>query len=240
MHQLSLRPSRLRLALAAGGLALGLSIVPVVPAHAAPTTTLTATPAVEIGQPVAVSLNVAGAADVYSYAMTFNYDPTLFDYVADSATDGPDGGYSSVVEGPGTVTLVYSRLGTSPALAVPPAPVINLPAALTFTSVGVGSGTITASISIVGTGGVLAAPIANAVSAPVAIAAVPVVVPSPSPSPSVSAAPAAATSSPVASATGDLALTGFDGGLLLLLAAGGLLVIGAGVLLVRRRIASVR
>jgi len=187
-----------------------------------------------------VEVNVAGAADVYSYAITFSYDPTLFDYVADSATDGPAGGYNSVVEGPGTVTLVYSRLGSSPALAVPPAAVIDLPAALTFTTLGVGSGTITASVSIVGTGGVAAAPIPDVVSAPVAIAAVPVVVPAPSPSPSASAAPAAASSAPVARATGDLAFTGFDGGLVLLLAAGGLLVIGAGALVVRRRIASAR
>jgi len=241
MHQHSLRSPRLRLALLAGGLALGLSVIPAGAAQAAPTTTITTTPAVEIGQPVDVTLNVADVSDVYSYAITFSFDPALFDYDADSATDGPAGGYNTVVEGPGTVTLVYSRLGTSPALAVAPAAPISLPAALSFTTVGVGSGSITASISIVGTGGVAAAPIADVVTAPVAVAALPVVTPTPTPTPTPTVAPAAdSTPTPVASATGNLAFTGFDGGLLLILAGGGLVVIGAGVLVVRRRIASAR
>jgi hypothetical protein len=237
MHQLLSRRPRLGTAVAAGGLALGLSLLGAASATAAPSTTsvaLTATPAVEVGQPIDVGVDLKGAVDVYSYAITLDFDPELLDYVEDSATEGPAGGFDTVEEGEGTVTIVHSRLGTSPALAG------DLPVTLAFSTIGSGEATITASVSLVDTAGATTA-IADAASAAVAIAALPE---PPEPSTEPSTNPATDTPQPTATAAaavekddGSLAVTGFSIGALIVFA---ILAIGVGFLVVRRRAASAR
>jgi len=243
MHHLALHPTRLRAALVASTLSLAfvLTAVTAGSASAAPATppsiTITSTATAEVGQPVALTSAVLDAVDVYSYAITYTFDPAIFQYTADSASAGPTGGFDSVVLGTGTVTLLHTRLGTSPTLAG------NLPATLSLTTIGSGTGAITASVELVGPNGVAQAGVANATSAPVVVTAVPVPQPSapastaPVPSTSPSVSPSATA---VPAATGSLARTGADGGVLLALAFAGLSAIALGVLAYRRRFAGSR
>ena len=243
MHHLDLRPTRQRAALVASALALAFGLTAVTASAAsaapAPSITITSPATVEVGQSVAVTSEVLDTADVYSYAITYTFDPAIFQYTADSASGGPTGGFDSVVLGAGTVTLVHTRLGTSPALAG------SLPATLSFATIGSGTGAITASVELGGADGVAQAAVASTASAPVVVTAVPAPVPStpasatPGPSTSPSATPSAtATAAPAA--TGILALTGSDGGVLLAAAAASLLAIVLGVFAYRRRVAGSR
>ena len=237
MHQLVSRRPRLGTVIVAGGLALGLSLLGAGSAIAAPSATsvtLTATPAVEVGQPIDVSVGLKAAVDVYSYAITLDFDPKLLDYVDDSATAGPSGGFDSVEEGEGTVTIVHTRLGTSPALAG------DLPVTLAFSTIGSGDATITASVSLVDTLGATTT-LTDVATAPVAIAALPV---EPEPSAEPSTNPSTDTPQPTSTAAatvvkddGSLAVTGFSIGALVVFA---ILAIGVGFLVVRRRTASAR
>lgn len=125
-------------AVAAGVLALGLSLTTAGPALAAPTAsavTITATPSVDVGGTVDVEVGMTGTVDLYAARFTVSFDPALLAYVEGSAT-GPEGGFDSVTTGPGTVTVVHSRLGGSPALAG------DIPWSLQFTAVAAGSGTV--------------------------------------------------------------------------------------------------
>jgi hypothetical protein len=229
--------SRLRAALAAGGLALGMSVLAVSPAVAAPTTTvtMTATPEVQAGEVVDVSVALAGTVDAYSYAITIAFDPALLDYVDASATEGPAGGFDSVEEGTGSVTILHSRLGTSPALAG------DLAASLQFTSVASGTATLTTSVSLVDTEGVTTV-LADAATAPVTITAVPVETTPPTETtaptsggettPTPTAAPASSKND-----DGSLAITGFSAGALAVFA---IVALGVGFVVLRRRSASAR
>jgi hypothetical protein len=241
MLHLTSRRSRMLTAVAAGGLALGLSVSAAAPASAAPSATsvtLLATPTVTVGGPIQASATIVGAVDVYSYAVTFAFDPAVVAYTADSASTGPAGGFDSVSQTTGAVTVLHSRLGSSPALSG------DLPVSVDFTSIASGTTAITVSVSLVDASGATTE-LPAAATAQVAIAALPVVtVPSPSPSPSV--APAADASTPGSSpgvrrnADGSLALTGLDSGLLVGLCLLGLAALATGFVLVRRRAASIR
>jgi hypothetical protein len=232
--------SRLRAALTAGGLALGMSLLAASPAMAAPTATvtMTATPEVEVGQVVDVSVALGATVDAYSYAITITFDPTLLDYVEDSASDGPAGGFDSVEEGTGSVTILHSRLGTSPALSG------DLAASLRFTSLASGEATLSTSVSLVDTEGVTTV-LSDAATTAVAIAAVPVA----TTPPVATTAPTAPTTggdststptaSPASSTNGDgsLATSGFGVGALAVFAVAAL---GIGFVVLRRRSASAR
>jgi hypothetical protein len=237
MHTPVQRRPRLRSALAAGGLALGLTLLSAGSASAAPVVenvTLAATPAVEIGETVDVSTVLVATTDVYSYSVTFAFDPALLAYEAGSATTGPAGGFDTVTLGAGTVTVLHSRLGTSPALAG------DLPVALAFDTIGSGDATITESVTLVDTVGGTTV-VDDAATAEVAIAALPVVVPPVTPPVVTAPAPAAIVpSNAPRNADGSLALTGFDGGALIAFAAVGLAAIGAGAVVVRRKTAGTR
>jgi hypothetical protein len=253
MHHLAPRPSRLRMALTATALAVGFTIAGAGSALAAsapapvptapPALSLTTSGGTEVGQPVDVALTVTDTTEVFGYAITLTYDPAIFDYADDSASAGPAGGFDTVVPGDGTVTLVHTRLGTSPELAG------DLSAALSFDTIGSGTSTITASVSLVDSTGAATVPVLPVVSEPLVITAVPVPLPVPSDtaSPTASPVPSAVpsdSSTPVPAAatepTGILALTGVAGGALLPIAAASLLAIALGVVVYRRRTASAR
>lgn len=248
MHHLAPRPTLLRTALVASALALGLAVMTAGPASAAPapSITVTSTPATPtVGDAVNVTADVANATDVYSYAITFTFDPAIFRYTVNSASDGPTGGFDSVVPGTGTVTLVHTRLGTSPSLSQ------DLPATLSFTTIGTGTGIIGASVQLVGANGVAQAAVPDAVTAPVVVAAVPTPTPSPSATASATPTPSAtptaiatptpsATATTAPAATGILALTGSAGGALLVVALASILVIALGIVAFRRRAAGSR
>ncbi|MDN4642003.1 cohesin domain-containing protein [Agreia sp. PsM10] len=229
--------SRLRAVLAAGGIALGLSMVAASPALAAPTTTvtMTATPEVEAGDVVDASVALAGTVDAYSYAITVTFDPALLDYVDGSASEGPAGGFDSVEEAAGSVTILHSRLGTSPALAG------DLAASLQFTSLAAGDATLTTSVTLVDTVGATTV-LADAATAPVTITAVPVETTPPTtttpptsggdPTPTPTAAPASSSNG-----DGSLAITGFGAGALAVFA---IAALGVGFVALRRRSAGAR
>jgi hypothetical protein len=248
MHHLSPRRSRLLAVVTAGGLALGLSALATIPAAAAPTAasvTLTATPDATVGDPVRVSAAVLGVTDVYSYAVTFAFDPAVLSYTGGNATAGRAGGFDAVSTSGGTVTVLHSRLGTSPPIAG------DLPLALDFATIASGDATITASVSLVDAGGVSVA-LPAAASARVVIAAAPVVVPpvvpsaSPTPPPTPAVAGSAAPVAPAASgavrrdADGSLAFTGLDTGVLAGVALVALAAVATGLVVARRRTAGPR
>lgn len=229
--------SRLRAVLAAGGIALGLSMVAASPALAAPTTTvtMTATPEVEAGEVVDASVALAGTVDAYSYAITITFDPALLDYVDDSASKGPAGGFDSVEEASGSVTILHSRLGTSPALAG------DLAASLQFTSLAAGDATLTTSVTLVDTVGATT-DLADAATAPVTITAVPVETTPPTtttPPTSGGDPTSTPTAAPASSTNGDgsLAITGFGAGALAVFA---IAALGVGFVALRRRSAGAR
>lgn len=237
MQQFAPRRPRLRSAALAGGLALGLSLLAAAgPALAEPTVssvTVTATPTVEIGETVDVSVDLADVVDAYSYAITVAFDATKFEYVEDSASTGPAGGFDTVELGDGTVTILHSRLGTSPSISG------DMPATLSFTTIDSGDATIAASASIVDATG-LATSSAAETPAAVTITALPIIVPPTDPTvPTDGTGTTPADTTTTATPTGSLAFTGFSGALLLFVA---LVVAGIGVTFVvlRRRTVSAR
>jgi hypothetical protein len=248
MHHLAPRRSRLRMALAATALAVGFTMVGAGSALAAPAPTITittTTESAEVGEAVDVAVEVADTTDVFSYAITLTFDPAIFEYTDDSATAGPTGGFDTVVPGDGSVTLVHSRLGTSPTIGG------TLPASLSFTTIGSGTGLITASVTLIDSTGTSSVAVLPAVSEPIVVTAVPVPEPTatatptatPTASPTPSAEPSdAATPAPTATAspTGLLALTGVAGGALLPILVAGILAIALGIVAYRRKIASAR
>lgn len=262
MHHDLPRHRRHRSALAVGGLALALTLANLAPAAADPTVaavSLSASPSAEIGDTVLVDVDLTGTTDVYTYEVTLTFDPAVLDYVADSTT-GPGGGYTTAAEGTGSVTLVHTRLGTSPALGG------DLAASVSFTAVGSGSAAVRAtSVTLVDAAGtdLLITPPATATTA-TEVAAVVVPTPTPTPTPSATPTPPGPTPAPTpttptsptdgagtattgastsrpdatgATGTGSLARTGATIGSVLLIAAA---AIAGGVLLVRRRSAGAR
>jgi hypothetical protein len=237
MHTSAPHRGRIRSAVVASGIAVCFTLVGAAPAFAAPATesvSLTATPSVSVGDTVDIGLKLVGATDIFAYDVTLTFDPAVLSYVDGSAT-GPTGGFDSVEKGTGSITLVNSRLGTSPALSG------DLASIATFTAVGSGDASIAAStVSLVDETGTTTA-LSDAATADVVVAAAPP--PTPTPSETSTASPTTgtgdATSTPTAVAaasssngTGSLALTGLSiGGSLLL----GVAVIVIGIFAVRRR-----
>jgi hypothetical protein len=249
MRHLSSPRSRLVAVLAAAGVALALSVPAVAPASAAPaaaSVTLTATPSVTVGAPVQASAAILGATDVFSYSVTFSFDPAVIAYSTGSATAGPAGGFDAVSTAASSVTVLHSRLGTSPTIAG------DLPVGVAFTTIASGDTSVTASVSLVdASGAATALPAATARIAVAALPAVPVPTASPTATPTPAPVPVPAGAEPARPAVtaptagrdadGSLAFTGLDSGVLvaLTLLAIAALVVGL-ILVVRRRIVSVR
>ena len=220
----------------AGALAIGLSLVGAGPALAAsaPTlssVTLTLSPTtLEVGESVVASATLVETTDVYAYEVTFSFDDDVFEYVDDSAT-GPAGGFDSVTEAAGTVTLTHTRLGTSPTLSGD--------IALTATFVAIGDGDTSIDIplvTLVDANGATTT-VTDAASEDVFVEAEDVVVPSPSPSPSTSPSPSALPSDE----GGPLAFTGSTiAGSVGIIVLAALATLTLGIVLVRRRNASTR
>ncbi len=227
--------------LAVCGLTLGLAGLTAAPALAAPVAAgvaLAATPEVEVGETVEVAIDLTGLVDVYAYELTISFDGALFDYVDDSAAGAPAGGFDAVESDEGTVTLVHTRLGSSPAFAG------DLPITLELLSTDDGEGTVAVeSVHLVD------ADSATADIEPLPTADVTVTAPPVDPgdgdgggSGGDSDSGGDPTPTPAPEAGDDLASTGADAlpyGLLALalLAAGGILT---GAVVLRRRIGGVR
>jgi hypothetical protein len=249
MRHLSSPRSRLVAVLTAAGVALALSVPAVAPASAAPaaaSVTLTATPSVTVGAPVQASAAILGATDVFSYSVTFSFDPAIMAYSTGSATAGPAGGFDAVSTAAASVTVLHSRLGTSPTIAG------DLPVGVAFTTIASGDTSVTASVSLVdASGAATALPAATARIAVAAPPAVPVPPASPTATPAPAPAPVPAGAEPARPAVtaptagrdadGSLAFTGLDSGVLVALTLLAIAALVAGlILVVRRRIVSAR
>jgi len=239
------RSSATAVALALAAVALGAS-----PASAAPvlaSATVTAPATATVGDVVDVSVVLTGTADVYAYDLEVGFDDVALDYVADSATS-PSGGFDDVQVADGSLSILHTRLGSSPALTG------DLTVDLQFTAVAAGSAAVSIdSVELIGADGssLVVTPTASAV---VAVAAAPVA-PQPSASPTAGAPAPSASPTATAPVTGaaagrptatgsrdDLAFTGSDSWPLVAGSAGllvlGLLVVAAVAL--RRRAAATR
>jgi hypothetical protein len=101
----------------AGG--LGLAVFAASPAAAAPvatTATITAPATVTVGDTIDVALTLPDTTDVFAYQIDIAADADAVAVVDGSAT-GPDGGFDSVEQDGDTITLLHTRLGTSPAVS---------------------------------------------------------------------------------------------------------------------------
>ncbi|PWD52532.1 hypothetical protein C8046_12505 [Serinibacter arcticus] len=110
---------------------------------------MTVTPSATAGDVVDVAVALGGTADLYSSAVTLTYDPALLTYASGEVTS-PEGGFGQVVPGEGTVTFVYSRLGTSPGIEG------DVPVGTAqFTAAAAGTATVAlSSVTVVGADGV--------------------------------------------------------------------------------------
>ncbi|MFB2557395.1 cohesin domain-containing protein [Herbiconiux liangxiaofengii] len=238
MHESAPRLRRLRTAALAGGVALGLTLLGASPALAAPTAgpvVITATPAVGIGDTIDVSIALPATTDVYAYEIDLAVDPAAVDVVPDSST-GPAGGFDSLDtdDSDGVVTLLHTRLGSSPAISG------DLTAGLQLTAVASGSTSLVATVTLVDAAGARTTVTALA-PAPVVIAPAPVPTPTPTPTPTATPTPTptpSATSTPAAAVPADdgsLARTGQSVTGVAVIALVALLALGAGLLVVLRR-----
>ncbi len=114
--------------------ALGLVVLTAGPAQAAPTATtatIDAPATVTVGDDFDVDVTIPATADVFAYEITLDADEATVAY-QDGSVTGPDGGFDSVTRDGDELTIVHTRLGTSPAIGGDLASSIGL----TATSVG--------------------------------------------------------------------------------------------------------
>ena len=119
MHHRTRRLSRLLPLTLAAVIGAGVAVGAAAPASAAPTrgaVTITAPATVADGATFDATVTIAAVADVYAYEATFGFDPAVVSYVAGSAT-APAGGFDTVNASGGTVDVIHTRLGSSPALS---------------------------------------------------------------------------------------------------------------------------
>lgn len=231
-------PKRVHTALVACSIALGLTLLGATPALAAGppvAVTLSATPSVSVGDTVPVSLGLENTDDVYAYEITLSFDPAVLSYVDGSVT-GPTGGFDSVVKGNGRVTLVHTRLGTSPTLSG------NIGASFSLSAIGSGQGNVTVTaVSLVNSARDTVPVTTQLPTAPVAVAAVVTPSATPSPSPSASAGSSQVLGAPSTDTPpGSLVNSGSTLVLPVALAAAAVAVALGGFLLVLRRKAARR
>jgi hypothetical protein len=213
MHHTPRRLVRLLAAAAAALAGLGLAVGAAAPAVAAPAVTgvtVSAPSAVTAGDSLTVTVTLTGATDVFGYEAVLAFDPAVVEYVDGSAVV-PAGGYDAVTASSGTVDVVYTRLGTSPALSG------TIAYTLTFTAKAAGSTAFTLrSLSLVDPASAVT-PLSNAAVSP-AVVVSPASVPGPptgsGPSTGSSSGSGsgsgAATSSSASTSDDDLASTGSD------------------------------
>jgi hypothetical protein len=114
-------PTRAALARAAVviGAGLGLVALTAAPAAAAPgaaAPTITAPATATVGGTFDVAVTIPSASDVYAYQVDITADADVL-AVVDGSVTGPSGGFDSVRRTGDTLTLLHTRLGTSPALS---------------------------------------------------------------------------------------------------------------------------
>lgn len=225
------------LALFSGSIALA-------PAAAAapPTTgtvTLSSPTSVMAGDTVEVVAEAPAATDLYAYSLTLDYDPAVVEF-ASAATSHPTDGYDSVSEDGISVTFTHTRLGTSPALAGE----VTL---VTFTFTALAEGTVEFSLSeatfVSSTDETLV--LAAAVTASTEVTAQ--TPPSPTPTATTTSDPAPGPTTTVVgtpagddAASGDLATTGTDASIWIIVGAAAAALAALGVVLVLRRRAVTR
>lgn len=93
---------------------------------------------VEIGDEVTVTVAADAASDLYTYALDLGFDPEVLEYDGATASDAMP--YSDIAAGEGSVAVVGSELGSSPATSG-----ATTLATLTFTAIAEGSTDVTAS-----------------------------------------------------------------------------------------------
>ncbi|PYG02231.1 LPXTG-motif cell wall anchor domain-containing protein [Georgenia satyanarayanai] len=165
------RPRPRRAAIAAP-LCAGVLVLSAAPALAAPETTglsLTVPATATVGDTISLGLELGDTVDVYAYALTVEADPDVLAVVPDSVT-GPGGGFDSTEPTAAGVTVVHSRLGSSPALAG------DLDAGVELTVVGAGTTSVEVAVELVGADG-------TTTTLP-AVASAEMIVAAPTPSPS--------------------------------------------------------
>lgn len=235
MHQNPRRLVRL-LAVATAALAgIGLAVGSAAPALAAPAVTgvtVSAPTAATAGDTVTVTVTLTGAADVYGFEAVLAFDPAVVSYVDGSAV-APAGGFDSVRAGSGTVDLVHTRLGTSPALSG------DIAYSLTFTATVAGSTAFAVrSVALVDASSAVT-PLTNPATSPALVVA-PAAVASPTPTPTTGGAGSGSGSGgsgsgAAATTAADLASTGSNAAPYLLVAVVLLAAGAAAVLLAVRR-----
>jgi hypothetical protein len=178
MHQNRRRLARLLAAALAAVAGLGLVVGAAAPAGAAPAVagvTVSAPASATAGDTFDVIVTLSGAIDVYGYEAVLGFDPAVVAYVDGSAATIA-GGFDSVRTGGGTVDLVSTRLGTSPALSG------DITYTLTFRATAAGSTAFTVrSLSLVDSASAVTASTDAAASQAIEIA--PAAVTSPTPTP---------------------------------------------------------
>lgn len=108
---------RSAVALATAGLATCLAVGAAPAAFAAPVADVgvTAPATVDADATFDVAIDAAAAEDVYAFELEIAYDAALVAPAGDPVL--PDGGFDDVQTTDGSVTVVHTRLGSSPALA---------------------------------------------------------------------------------------------------------------------------
>jgi hypothetical protein len=223
----------------AGALGVVVPAAPAAASPATPTARITAPASASVGDALPVVVTMPGTADVYSYQIDIAADHAVVT-VVDGSVHGPDGGFDDVRRDGDTVTLLHTRLGTSPPLAG------DLAASVEFMATGVGSADLTVSrITTVGADGsttTLTDPASTRVTVGAAPTAAPTApVPTAPPTASPGAGPGGtgpdadtARTASMTSAGGALAWTGAD---LLpgVATCAGLLLSGGALVVARRR-----
>lgn len=189
------------------------------------------------GDTIVATVTGAGISDLFAYDLVFAVTDGVLE-AADDLPTGPEGGFTSAVDGPGTVTVSHTRLGTSPGLSGS-----GVLATVPLHAIGSGTARVElTSVRLVSSTGETATQTAVA-SETVDLAALPTPTPTPTPSatptPSVSASPSA-SSAPATTGSNDLATTGVDATPLLISGAVAVALIAAGAVFVARRRQGVR
>jgi|GEM_PF-794758 len=171
-HRSRLRPRAAIVSstIAAAG-AIGLAVLSAAPAQAAPTATsvsIDAPATATVGTPVDVTVALRATTDVHAYEITLDTDGST---LVDGSVSGPAGGFDTAQQDGDVVTLLHTRLGTSPSLDG------DLEAAVVLTPTAVGSADLrVTSVTLVDDDGattVLTDPASTAVTVTAAATAAP-------------------------------------------------------------------
>ncbi|MGP6176045.1 cohesin domain-containing protein [Microbacterium sp. A196] len=210
---------------------VGLAALTIAPAAYAASVTAVAVAApadVTVGDNFAVTVTVAGSADLFAYEAEVEFDESVITFVPDS-DEYPDGGFGAAAASTDSVALTYTRLGSSPGLAGD-----LIIATLEFTAVAEGDAALSApTLTLVGTDGVATAFTDVTVDAVMVAEPTP---PTPTPTtPPVTEGGGGGGNSPTDKIDGDLASTGGSTEMVGVLIGAALAAIAAGIVLFARR-----